>query len=120
MTKKTDDEVPPVPSVGRVRWVLVCALRNLTEAERRGVKVRRVFYGIDNRRAVAFVRRVLRGRANAERSSLLTWQVARWLANATPYTAPKAYYNATRWLVGDRAVFAQLGALVRGEEVSRA
>lgn len=105
----------PIPTVGHVRDVLVFALRHLAEAARRDRRVRRVFRGINNDQAVELLRRVLAGRDRRERVSLLTWQIARDLGNATPYTAAKAWWNAAWWILPNARVNRRLDALRRGE-----
>lgn len=105
---------PLVPTVHHVRGLLVFALRHIAEAERRRACAA-VFAGMSNRRAVELVRRAMKGRDGRERVSLLTWQIVRALGNATPHTAPKAWWNTERWLLHDRRVAARVTALKRGE-----
>ena len=111
-----------VPTVGHVRDVLVRGLRHLAEAEQRaarwkseGSRVRRVFHGVDNRKAIEIMRQTMRGRDRKQIVSLLTWQIARSLGNATRFTEPLAWWNAERWQLPDRRVAARLAALQRGE-----
>lgn len=104
-----------IPTVGHARDALVFALRHIAEVEQRGRRVRRVFRGVDNRRAVELVRLALTGRDRRERISLLTWQIVRDLGNATPYTAPKAWWNAERWILANMRVGRRVDALRRGE-----
>lgn len=65
-------------------------------ARRRKQRVKRAFEGLTNERAVALIRRVLKGRDRAERASRFTFDAARAIANATGF-ADKAWYNAPRW-----------------------
>jgi len=89
-------EPPPTPTVGHVRDVLTWALRHYATAKLRGLKVPRAFGGVDNDRAVAIIRDVLRGRPRESIVSRATFDAARKLSNITG-RADKAWYNQPRW-----------------------
>lgn len=84
------------PTVGHVRDVLTWALRHYATAERRGLKVPRAFGGIDNHRAVAIIRAVLRGRPRQSIVSRATFDTARKLSNITGL-AERAWHNQPGW-----------------------
>lgn len=88
-----------IPTVGQVRWVLVCALRHLAEARKRKAPVKRAIEGIDNARAVEIIRRALKGHPKSREVSRFTWNAARSLANATDLVPAKAFYNTPRWVL---------------------
>lgn len=84
------------PTVGHVRDVLTWALRHYATAKRRGLKVVCAFGGVDNHRAVAIIRDVLRGRQRESIVSRATFDAARKLSNVTGL-ADKAWYNQPGW-----------------------
>jgi hypothetical protein len=103
-----------IPTVGHVRDLLVFALRHVVEAEEKRIRTRRVFRGIDNRRAIELLRSELKGRDRRLRVSQLTWQIARDLGNATKCTSPAAWWNTKRWILADMRVNRRV-AVLRGE-----